>query len=376
LQGDQKDTAESQQPHPETGTDTPARTTAPLPDSPDDRNPVRAAYDSRRKWPVARIKQLLFGLALLALLLMGLTAARSLLHPPQWIFSAKAKTGVVELVTPDDKETRWRINGAVICRRVELAATSSAITQARLADSICGSDAWTGYRFEDPEQTLILQGAVRITLELSRDQRLLISLRQRKSKTAPGHESKPPATLSFTDDTPDIELGANGALKVNLIWSGANLPQPDGYTDRIFPFSGITTIGRDINWTGTSLLIEGAIQVYTSDDSPDKRQLVDTAELMLGDQIRLLDFNRGDVRIFPKGFVRYAPGSSYFDVVAFGAADRVRIERYGENGYDFKPGMISQLTHDPMLIWLLSFLIATIGLLSTISGMLGQKDET
>jgi hypothetical protein len=305
---------------------------------------------------------------------MGLTAATSLLHPPQWIFSAKAKTGVVELVTPEDRETRWRINGAVICSRRELAATSATASRSRLADSTCGSEAWTGYRFEDPEQTLILQGAIHVTLELARDHRLLISLRQRKPKTTPDGRKRG-ATLSFTDGTPDIELGENGTLKVNLIWPGTNLAIPDSYTDRIFPFSGVATTGRDINWTGTSLLVEGTIQVYTSDDSPDKRQLVDEAELMLGDRIRLLDYTRSDVRIFPKGFVRYAPGSPYFDVVAFGAADRVRIERYGENGYDYRPGMISQLTHDPVLIWLLSFLIAAIGLLSTISGMLQQKDQ-
>ena len=374
MQGDHQDATGVAQPPPATGPDASATTAAPAPAAPGRRDPARTAGGSRFKWPVARIKQLLFGLVLLALLSMGLMAARSLLHPPLWIFSAKAKTGVVELVTPEDKETRWRINGAVICSRGELAVTSAAIIQARLADSTCGSEAWTGYRFQDPELTLILKGTVHVTLELARDHRLFISLRQRKPKKGPDGR-KSGATLSFSDATPDIELVKNGALKVNLIWSGTNLPIPDSYTDRIFPFSGITTIGRDINWTGTSLLVEGTIQVYTSDDSPDKRQLVDSAELMLGDQIRLLDFTRGDVQISPKGFVRYAPGSPYFDVVAFGAADRVRIERYGENGYDFKPGMISQLTHDPMLIWLLSFLIAAIGLLSTISGMLEPKEE-
>jgi hypothetical protein len=363
LQDNHQDTNDTPQPTPATGTQPGA-----VP------GPHRPALAPCRKTPIARIKQLLLWLVLLGLLLMALAVVRSLLHPPQWIFSAKAKTGVVELLTPDDRETRWRINGAAICIRGELGASPATVDGARLADSICGSTAWTGYRFRDPELTLILQGAVHVTLELAGDQRLFVSLRQRQSDAATDDRKKG-AILSFTDGTPDIVLGKNGSLKVNLIWPGTDLPAPDSYTDRIFPFSGITTIGRDINWTGTSLLIEGDIEVYTYDDSPDKRQLVDTAELMLGDRVRLLDFTRDDLRISPKGFVRHAPGSRYFDVVAFGAADRVRIERYGENGYDFRPGLISQLTRDPLLIGLLSFLVAAIGLLSAISGMLQQKDE-
>ena len=102
------------------------------------------------------------------------------------------------------------------------------------------------------------------------------------------------------------------------------------------------------------MLSSGNIQVYTSDDSPDKRQMVDEAELLLGDQVRLETAIKEAGAIPPKGFIRYVPGSSVLDVIAFGAADHVRIERYGDNGYNFRPGDISKLRHDPLFIFVLT----------------------
>ena len=193
--------------------------------------------------------------------------------------------------------------------------------------------------------------------------------------TAPGTSppataaSPPQAKLTFTDGTPDIVLGRNGRLKINLLWDGAD-EQSTGFSgERVFPFSAATTIGRDVNWTGTSMLSSGNIQVYTADDSPDKRQMVDEAELLLGDQVRLETAIKDGGAIPPKGFIRYVPGSTVLDVIAFGAADHVRIERYGDNGYNFRPGNISKLLHDPLFIFVLTGFVSLIGLIGTIDAL-------
>jgi hypothetical protein len=335
----------------------------------------------QQAWGAIRNSRLLAKFILILVLLLVVFIAWRAMKTPQWIFSIKAQTAIIELVTPDNGETRWRVNDAVICSRGALQADTGQASLPRVTDSSCGSRAWRGYRFPDPEQTLVLNGAFDVMLEVRRDGALFLALREpgippgQADAAAPG--TSPPATaaspsqakLTFTDGTPDIVLGRNGRLKINLLWDGAD-EQSTGFSgERVFPFSAATTIGRDVNWTGTSMLSSGNIQVYTADDSPDKRQMVDEAELLLGDQVRLETAIKDGGAIPPKGFIRYVPGSTVLDVIAFGAADHVRIERYGDNGYNFRPGNISKLLHDPLFIFVLTGFVSLIGLIGTIDAL-------
>lgn len=303
----------------------------------------------------------------------------------QWVFSVQAQTRVIELITPNNRETKWRINETIICSRGGLDLPPGQSSLILDNDKSCGRR-WKGYRTTDPEQTLILRGAVHVVMESHQDHTLFLALRtyklpaeesttkSRDSKEKDNEpEMKPGARLSFNDGTPDIELGENGNLRINIIFPESSAAKKTLYTDRVFPFSGDTIIGRDVNWAGTSLLTEGSIQVYTADESPDKRKRVDETKLLLGDQLRLDHIVHDKKLIFPKGFVRFAPKKTYFDVIAFGAADRVRIERFGDNGYDFKPGRLSFLIHDQLFVLVASTFLALMALVTGVMGVCKKK---
>ena len=338
-------------------------------------------------WQNIRNSRLLTKFILLLILLMLAFTAWRAWVTPQWIFSVKASTGIIELQTPADGEIRWRVNDAIICSRGELQSPDAKLSKLKQTDSPCGSTAWSGYRFRDPEQTLVLNGSFRVLIERRSDGALYLSLRDHRAgsqaditaaaNTDGDTPAKPPpqARLTFTDGTPAIVLGNNGRLKINIIWPGTNKDTSGFSTDRVFPFTGVTTIGRDINWTGTSMLQEGTVNVYTADDSPDKREQVDEAELLLGDQLRLENALRDDELIPPKGFIRYQPGGDALDVIAFGAADRVRIERYGDNGYNFRPGPLSKLLHDPLFIFVLTAFVGFISLVGTVDAMCSTRSD-
>ena len=306
------------------------------------------------------------------------------IKPHQWIFSVQAQSRIVELVSPADKETRWRVNNAILCVRGPLELPGNKFTPIAPDNPVCGGKRWSGYHIKEQEQALVLTGAINAVLELRGNNTLFLALRMHHPVTrnqttdalaaAESDEANsllPGASLSFTDGSPDISLVQNGKLHINIIFPAA---EGNALAERIFPFTAVTTIGRDINWTGTSLLTSGDIEVYTADNSPDKRKLVDTAKLLLGDQLRLYPLDRENTIIYPKGFIRLEPGKDYFDVIAFGAADYVRIERFGDNGYDFKPGLLLLLFNDQVLILTLSIFVALVTFLTAVAGVCGKKD--
>jgi hypothetical protein len=178
---------------------------------------------------------------------------------------------------------------------------------------------------------------------------------------------KTQVALSFTDGTPDILLGGDSRIRINLIFP---MTRADAPRERVFPFIGETTIGRDVNWAGSSLLGGGSIEVYTADVTADKRKQIDKAELLLGDQVRLAATRRADALVYPKGFVRSVSSGDSLDVIAFGAADRVRIERFGDNGYDLKPSLLLQLLNDSLLLLAMSVFVAAVGLITGMASVI------
>ncbi len=314
--------------------------------------------DPRGAWRLGSLPRDFLPLVILfSLIVMISTVAFRSLLPAPWSYSVQARTSIVRVLTGPEKETKWRIDSATVCRRPAL---PEELEPYRVNDTRCGGGAWKGYEwFEQSEQTLVLYGPVDTTLEVQQDGTLFISLRERKDGNAP-----PEARIAFTSGSPDVRLDNNGRLRVNLVF-------PPGHRDRIFPFSGKTIIGRDVNWAGAGLLKKGHISVYTSDTSADKRVPVDEAELLMGDQVTLEGSEKNKTtgkdtdEPQPKGFARLAPNDTYFDVVAFGRADGVQIERYGGYGYKFRPGWRTALTHDPVLIWVVSILVGFITLAAT-----------
>lgn len=323
-------------------------------------------------------KFLLVSIVLIALFILFSAFYKS--H--QWVFSVQAHTQVAEFVTIDKHETKWRITGAVICSRHQPDEISAYSSLKPLLPESCGRR-WYGFRTEDPEQTLILRGAVRTIFEAHQDGTLFLSLRpyrnrgessQAGGKGAVAQPMTAAAILSFGNGSPDLPLGRDGKFQIKIIFPKASPTGTFIKQDRVFPFAGATTLGRDVNWTGTSMLTEGRIQIYSADKSPDKRKLVDTTTLLLGDQLRLDPVEREGTLIYPKGFVRFLPDQSSLDVIAFGSADRVRIERYGDSGYNFKPGKLSLLIHDQLFVMVISVFLTLITLITSIAAVYRKKE--
>jgi len=263
-----------------------------------------------------------------AIVVYALLVLFRLVAPAQWEFSVEAQTQVVELGLAGSAEVRWLVDGALVCTRrgVEL---PEAYRWTGDGDP-CGSRAWQGWRFDGPELVLLLDGAVTATLQVGAQGELAMALR--------GEDGSDVGTLSLVGSFENRGLGP----AVNLLWSGVPAQS------LIFPFTGTTTLGRAVSWSGTRLLLAGRVDVFSADESADRRSMVDEAQLMLGDQVRLGPPASG--RSWPKGFVRVAQNprdDPVLEVVAFGWADALRIERYGESGYDFQPGWISKLASDP-----------------------------
>jgi len=272
-----------------------------------------------------------------------------LVLPAKWEFSIEATTEVAEVSLPPATETRWLVDGAVVCARGELDLPEH--YRLMPGDNPCGSRAWRAWKSKDPEQVLRLNGGASATLQSRPEGGFAMSLR-----TAEGESL---GAYSVVGVVEDVELGA----ALNLIW--AQLPRQS----LTLPFSGATTLGRAVSWSDTRVLHGGHVVVYTADESADKRTMVDEAGLMLGDQVQLGEPEPG--RPWPKGFVRVVDDETAMQVVAFGRAGSLRIERFGESGYDFKPGVIRALAADPAIAFWGSILAAYMTLILSLQPFVG-----
>src|SRR5690606_19467084 len=282
-------------------------------------------------------------LAVIALLVLLCLAW---LSPAGWYFSIHARSAVAALELPQALETSWRIEGATLCATQDL----SALPRVPATDSPCGSARWQAFALpaaEGAEQVIVLGGRsgtlatpIEARLELREDDGLQLSLR-----TAPGGTL---GTLRPALDTPAIALG--NAL--NLIWTGGERPR-----DLVLPFvADQVRVGRDVTWSDAAMLRSGTLSVFTSsEEAAARRSLIEEVQLLPGDQVRLGGSGGTDAAsVFPpKGFLRFdrrlGEEAPALEVVAFGRADSLRIERFGDSGYDFRPGVWAVLTHDSRL---------------------------
>ena len=271
--------------------------------------------------------------------------------PAEWEFSIEAETEVAEINIRPRTRTQWQVDGAVLCTRGDLDLSD----EFRLdqGESPCGSRAWRAWRIPAPEQVLELGGNSAITLSLRPEGGLAMSLRAAEGESL--------GMFSVVGLVDDVALGE----ALNLIWT--EIPAPS----LTFPFSGATTLGRTVGWSNVGMLRSGTVSIYTSDESADKRTLVDETDLMLGDQIRLGDIEANES--WPKGFARIARSDDVLRVVAFGRADSLRIDRYGESGYELKPGRFRKLASDPAVAFFGSLLAAYMTLILALQPFADHK---
>lgn len=311
--------------------------------------------------------KLALGVGVLAIwLLVGVVVVLLVLNlhaPPSWYFSIRAQTEAADLELAAGRETQWRIEGAIVCATTALPAPLELLPRA--ASSPCGGRRWQAHALpgdEGDEHVLVLGGgattagsapaALQVGLETRSDGGLQMSIRG-------------PGPLRLTTAGQEIALPPS----LNLIWAGETRPR-----DLVFPFTGERVrVGRDVTWSDASMLREGTLAVFTaSEESLAKRSQVEEVGLMPGDQVRLERHDSGGV-YHPKGFVRFdrlgggdAPAS--LDMIAFGRAESIRIERFGDSGYEFKPGWWVGILHDRRLMMASAILVALITVLGGIAG--------
>lgn len=294
--------------------------------------------------------------------------ALNLRTPPSWYFSISARTEATDIELSAGRETQWRIEGAIVCATTALPAPLE--LQPRAASSPCGGRRWQAHALpggEDAEQVLVLGGASAsaggATTPGAEPEQLLVALETR-SDGGLQMSIRGPGPLRLATSGQEIALPPS----LNLIWAGEARPR-----DLVFPFTGERVrVGRDVTWSDASMLREGALTVFTaSEESLAKRSQVEEVALMPGDQVRL---ERHDGRgIFhPKGFMRFDrlgdDGPATLSMVAFGRAESVRIERFGDSGYEFKPGWWVGILHDGRLMMWSAILIALITVLGGVAG--------
>lgn len=271
------------------------------------------------------------------------------LAPDQWEFALEVETEVATVELRGEALTQWRVDGAVLCS----AGTFALPGNYRLSDAgaVCGGRRWAGWRLDHPEQVLTLSGGATAMLE-STNGRLSVSLR--------------------TDGDSLGEFSVVGAVEPVALGNALNLfwDLSPAHGSLTFPFSGATTLGRAVNWSQPGMLRSGTVAVFTADESADRRTQVDEAELMLGDQVRLAGDAEHDV--WPKGFLSVSE-SGVLNAVAFGRADSLSIDRYGESGYDFRPGFLARLASDPLIAFWGSMLVAYMTVIFALIQILDER---
>jgi hypothetical protein len=275
--------------------------------------------------------------------------------PPSWYYSVSARSEAASLALPADRETSWRIEGAIVCSTAELPGLAPADGEG----AACGSRRWQAYRLPDgEEQVLVLGGggapgtAIEIGMEAGPARRLLVSIR--------GGDASGVGTLRLVDQGEDVPLGR----QINLVW-----PDAAGPRNLVFPFiADRVRVGRDVTWSDAALLHEGRMEIFTaSDENLSKRMRIEETELLPGDQIRLERYE-GETPLQPKGFLRLDrthadEASGTLTAVVFGRAESVKIERFGDSGYDFRPPWWAGISQNQRLITVSTLIAGLLGLL-------------
>lgn len=282
---------------------------------------------------------------LVFLLAFSLLVLNRLLSPGEWEFGLEVETEVAAIEFRPGSDTRWRVDGSVICSLEPLSLPEEYL----LADArtVCGGRRWSGWQVAEPEQVLNILGGATAKLEVSGD-RLAVSIRSEQGSVG---------DFSVVGRVQALPLGS----ALNLFW---DLPRMSEAL--AFPFIGATTLGRAVSWSDAGMLRGGSVSVFTADESADRRTQVDQAALMLGDQVRL-DGTASEV--WPKGFIRVA-GQQVLQVVAFGRADNLSIDRFGDSGYDFRPGWLTRLFSDPLVAFWGSLLLVYISVVLSVVPLL------
>ena len=277
-----------------------------------------------------------------------------------WPFSIDAETEHLSLSLARGVETNWRIDGAVLCSRTSIDSLKDRSID---KSKICASSRWNAYSLSGlAEPVMVVPSlpdktpAYSASIDMSTDGSLLMQLRT-------DDPAGPPISLSWADAEAPSTIGQD----VILEFSATTL---ESARRVLLPFVGSGSIGKDVSWKDSAILRSGRVSLYThSDDAAGGRALVDTAELMPGDRVDLSSGRQSD-DVPIKGFIhvdvtpRAEDSPPIMRVVAFGESESVHIVRFGDQGYDFAPGIMARLSrHDAISTWAV-LILSLLGLMA------------
>tara|TARA_R110001599_G_scaffold127379_8_gene300749 strand:- start:13377 stop:14411 length:1035 start_codon:yes stop_codon:yes gene_type:complete len=282
-----------------------------------------------------------------------------------WSFGVRAHTASAIIEVPESTELKWDLSGALLCVRKSL-DFEAALQPVEANDvyAACGSRRHLAYRIH-PEQELmgvLGTGLAASSSEGSTSAHFAI-LDQRKLVIALTPSNSRGVALRLEDIDQPIGLIEQPVMIV------LDLSEPG--RDRLFPYLGVLRVGDDVSPSARALLEAGEIQIYrAAGDTVGGRALVESVELMLGDTIRLgAETQNGETR-HPRGFVRVSPAVEgerlLMDLVGYGIAEQIKVDRFGEAGFAMRPSRWARLTNsDPFV--LVSLIV--VGLLSLLAGL-------
>lgn len=273
------------------------------------------------------------------------------LSPPQLQLAAQVKTEYVELELQERQE--FHLSDAVIC----IPQTKRSLVEQR---GCVGR--WQHFRTtsKDSEEILVLTASKNqsITLHLSSesDGQFMMELNTQAESLG---------TLWALDTNENYVLPSQAIM----YWS----PLINNDNTVLLPFIGTANIGRSVALGVDKILDSGTISIFSaSEESLTGRALIEKLDLALGDQVLLGHEETYSEEPAMRGFVLFntakpfADSSKLMDVVVYGSAKQLRILRYGEQGYGFKPGWWAKIKYRSNLVIIVILLTGLLSILGSV----------
>ena len=269
------------------------------------------------------------------------------------LYHADLLTEIVQLEAVDSDRNRWIAEDLNICEPQAELALFEENTESNAGDSLCSSSDFRPASELQQEPILRLLPGTRAVLQWSLRSGLNIELHAKSGSSSA-------AELISAATGQKMELGPKIILH--------RPPQGDSLTAALtFPFEGYGVFGTDARLGVTGLLSQGQISAYEDTPLIGERYLVQNVELSLGDTVKFINDSNQNVPV--KGFLRIALNDEGVEqgiyAIAYsnisgeaGASEsgRIKVFRFGSEGYEFSPTLWARLQNAPDIILFVSFL--------------------
>lgn len=303
------------------------------------------------------------------LLLFSISIAYLML-PRARLYHADLQTGLVQLTTTQSEQNSWLLTDLNLCEiDIEQMLFADEGTEA-----LCKSGEPLDLNSTYEEPVLELSTGTHTIVQWSLRDGLKIELKAGES----GHVG----TLTSATGKDKKLLGERVIL--------SRPPQGDDLSRSLtLPFEGYSTFGTDVRLGTSALLSAGTISAYEDNPLWAERYLAGENHLSLGDTVRFIGSGSEDAVV--KGFMRISLNDEGVEqginVIAYsnvesaqGTRDstRIKIFRFGSEGYQFSPTLWARMENAPdVILWVsaLGLLLALKEVYATLLGLFARPEE-